>query len=269
MNLAELRKLPHLSASSIGTYIDCSMKYKLAKIDKLPPSHISDSLVYGSTIHRVLEVFHEARMYNERVPLSMILELFEDYWKLELNRTSSVKFKKGVTAESLLNQGKSLLTVYCDKYPYDDYKVIGTEEAISFTIPGLPVPIIGAIDLLEEDDSETLIITDHKTAGRAFSNAEVLKNMQLTIYQIAMKKRYPGREILLKLDALIKTKKPRFEQFYTYRDEVAEQRVIKKILAVWDGIQKEVFIPNEESMFCGNCEQKLNCNNWFAGRRAA
>ena len=269
MNLAELRKLPHLSASSIGTYIDCSLKYKLARIDKLPPAFVSDSLIYGSTIHRVLEVYHEARMHDERVPLSTILELFEGCWNEALEKSGKVKFNKGATPESLLHEGKSLLTVYYDKYPCNDFKVIATEEAISFTIPGLPVAIIGAIDLLEEDESGTLIITDHKTAGRAFSNAEILKNMQLTIYQMAMRKRYPDRNILLKLDALIKTKKPRFEQFYTYRDEVAEQRAVKKILAVWDGIQKEVFIPNEESRYCSNCEQKLNCNDWFNQRRAA
>ena len=269
MTLAELRKLPHLSASSIGTYIDCGLKYKLAKIDKLPPAFKSDSLVYGSTIHRVLEVYHEARMHDERVPLSMILELFEDYWGEELKKTSNIKFKKGVTAKSLLHEGKSLLTVYCDKYPYDDFKVIGVEESISFTIPGLPVAIIGAIDLLEEDESGTLIITDHKTAGKAFSMAEVNRNMQLTIYQIAMRKEYPGRDILLKLDALIKTKKPRFEQFYTFRDDLDEQRTIKKILAVWDGIQKEVFIPNEESRYCSGCEYKFHCNDWFAQRMVA
>ena len=206
MNLAELRKLPHLSASSIGTYIDCGMKYKLAKIDKLAPAFKSDSLCYGSTIHRVLEVYHEARMYNERVPLSMILELFEEYWNEELTKTSNIKFKKGVTAESLFIEGKSLLTVYCDKYPYDDFKVLSVEEAISFTIPGLPVAIIGGIDLVEEDESGTIIITDHKTAGKAFSLAEVNRNIQHTIYQMAMKKLYPGRDILYKIEALIKTK---------------------------------------------------------------
>lgn len=123
---------------------------------------------------------------NSVGPLSMILELFEDYWGEELSHSSKIKFKKGATAESLFLEGKSLPTVYCDKYPYDDFKVIGTEEPFSFTIPGLPMAIIGGIDLLEEDESGTIIITDHKTAGKAFSLAEVNRNMQLTIYQMAM-----------------------------------------------------------------------------------
>ncbi|MCK5679204.1 hypothetical protein KAI46_00150, partial [bacterium] len=85
----------------------------------------------------------------------------------------------------------------------------------------------------------------------------------------AMRKQYPDREILLKLDALIKTKKPRFEQFYTFRDDFDEQRVVKKILAVWNGIQKEVFIPNEESRYCFSCEYKSHCNNWFTQKMVA
>ena len=268
MELAELRNKPHLSASSIGTYIDCGLKFKLAKIDRLKPEFISDSLVYGSAVHKVLECFHEARMHDEKLPLFQLLELYEKCWDEELENRDNVRFKEGVSAETILNEGKSLLTVYYDQYPCE-YKVIDTEMPFSFTLENLPVAIIGAIDLLEEDETGAIIITDHKTSGRAFSNAEVDRNMQLTLYQMAMKEKYPDREFVLKLDALIKTKKPRFEQFYTFRDELAEQRLKRKILAVWEGIEKEVFIPNEESWFCPGCEYKSHCNDWFEERRAA
>jgi putative RecB family exonuclease len=268
MDLAELRKLPHLSASAIGTYIDCSLKYKLAKIDRLAPDFISDSLIYGSVIHQLLEIYHEARMHDETIPLSEWLELFERHWFEALEKAGNIKFNKDATAETLLNEGKSLLTIYYDRYPRE-YKVMATEMPFSFTLDGLPIVIIGAIDLIEEDESGTIIITDHKTSGRAFSNDEVNRNMQLTLYQMAMKEQYPDRDFMLKLDALIKTKTPRFEQFYTFRDELAEQRLKRKILAVWNGIEKEVFIPNEESWFCKGCEYKSHCNNWFEERRAA
>jgi putative RecB family exonuclease len=267
MELAELREKPHLSASSIGTYIECSLKYKLARIDNLKPDFISAALVYGSTIHKVLESYHQARKHNEKLPLSYLLELYEKYWENELKARENIRFKSGVTAEILLNEGKSLLTVYYDRYPCE-YRVIDTEMPFSFTLENLPIAIIGAIDLLEEDEDGSIIITDHKTSGRAFSIGEVERNLQLTIYQLAMREAYPDREIILKLDALIKTRKPKFEQFYTFRDEEAEQRLKRKIAAVWQGIEREVFIPNEESWFCGSCEYKTHCNEWFL-RRAA
>jgi len=269
MNLAELRKSPHLSASSIGTYIECGLQYKLAKIDHLPPEFTADALVFGTTIHRILESFHEARMHAEMLPLSVILANLEMFWEEELAKAENIKFNKGADATSLLNTGKSLLTTYYDKYPDDGYKVIATEEPFILTIPGLPINIIGAIDLLEEDEDGTIIITDHKTAGKAFSIAEVERNMQLTIYYMAMKQQHPDREIILKLDALIKTKKPRFEQFYTYRSEIDEIRIIRKIKAVWQGIQNGTFVPNDTSWKCPGCAYKNHCNEWFEQQEEA
>ena len=107
-------------------------------------------------------------------------------------------------------QGVDLLTAWYSKLPDDNFKVIGIEEAFTFELPELPIPVIGAIDLVEEDESGTIIITDFKTAGRAYGIDEVDNNMQMTVYQLAMKSNgFGGREILLKLDCLIKTKKPK------------------------------------------------------------
>ena len=143
MELAKLRQLPHLSASGIGSYVDCGLRYRLSKIDHLEAEFTSDALAYGSTIHRVLENYHEARMHNELLSLSMVLELFDEYWDEQLQVTSDIKFSKDHTAESLLHEGKSLLTTYYDQYPKDDFKVVGVEEPFSFSLPGLPVVLIG------------------------------------------------------------------------------------------------------------------------------
>jgi putative RecB family exonuclease len=157
-----------------------------------------------------------------------------------------------------------LLTAWYTKLPDDNFKVIGIEEAFSFELPNLPVPVIGAIDLVEEDGSGTIIITDFKTSGRAYSIDEVDNNMQMTVYQLAMKANgFGGREILLKLDCLIKTKKPRFEQYYTTRNYVDELRLIRKFEKVWEGISSEVFIPNDQSWRHKNCPYRQTCDKWF------
>ena len=101
---------------------------------------------------------------------------------------------------------------------------------------------------MEEDESGTIIITDFKTAGRAYGIDEVDNNMQMTVYQLAMKSNgFGGREILLKLDWPYKTKKPRFEQYYTTRNYIDELRLIRKLKKVWEGINSGVFVPNDTS----------------------
>ena len=119
-------------------------------------------------------------------------------------------------------------------------------------------------DDFEEDESGTIIITDFKTSGRAYSIDEVDSNMQMTVYQLAMKSNgFGGREILLKLDCLIKTKKPRYEQYYTTRSYIDELRLIRKIEKVWEGINNEVFVPNDTSWRHKNCPYRSACDSWF------
>ena len=52
---------------------------------------------------------------------------------------------------------------------------------------------------------------------------------------------FSDREIILKFDTLIKTKKPKFEQYYTLRSEIDEKRLIRKIKKVWEGNSEGVF----------------------------
>ncbi len=78
MNISELRKEPHLSASAITTYIDCGLQYKLGRIDRLPPEFIADALVFGTVIHKVLEEFHTERLVGNRMTLRDMQEVFEN-----------------------------------------------------------------------------------------------------------------------------------------------------------------------------------------------
>ena len=54
MDIQELRNEPHLSASSVGDYIDCGLLYRFGRIDKIPPEFRADALEFGAVIHQVL-----------------------------------------------------------------------------------------------------------------------------------------------------------------------------------------------------------------------
>ena len=267
MDISELRKEPHLSASSIGDYIDCGLLYKLGRIDKLLPEFHSSDLEFGSAIHKVLEAYYREKLQGNLLSVKELHTIFEKVWREVVEDQKDIRYSEGKDLKSLLLEGKELLTACYNKIQHDhQFKVIAVEEPFSFNLEGCPVPIIGAIDLIEEDESETLVITDWKTSGRAYSNDEVDRNFQLTLYQIAAKKNgYSDKEILLKFDCLIKTKTPKFEPYYTTRNEIDEIRAIKKIREVWDGITKGVFIPNDGSSNwkCKGCAYKKACDQWF------
>lgn len=263
MDIGELWKTPHLSASSIGKYIDCSLMYRFSKIDKLKPEITSDALIFGSAIHFVVSLINQGRKVGSLLGLSDIYQSFEEQWTAAVNRTENLRYSKGNTFDSLLAQGKNMLKAYVESGLDEGFKVISIEEPFRFTIPGLAVPIIGITDLIEEDNSGTVIITDYKTRNKAYSENDIDTDMQLTLYQMAIKaSEYRDREIMLRFIALIKTKTPKVEHYWTTRTELDEKRLEKKAIQVWDGIQKSVFIPNDGHWKCTNCGYKTACEAW-------
>jgi putative RecB family exonuclease len=66
MDLSELRQQPHLSASSIGDYIECGMLYRFGRIDRLPMEFVSDAMEFGSVIHMVLAEYYQAKITGDK-----------------------------------------------------------------------------------------------------------------------------------------------------------------------------------------------------------
>ena len=68
--------------------------------------------------------------------------------------------------DTLLEQGLEMLRVWLNQYTEDESRVVGVEEVFLLEIPGLPVPVIDAIDLLLEDQQSAITVVDYKTAAR-------------------------------------------------------------------------------------------------------
>ena len=225
-------------------------------------------MVYGITVHRVLADFHQERLIGKLLSSDDLCDLFGMYWKSAAEDKESIKYSKKNNYDSIMNGGKALLSAYHRHLPKDLYTIVAIEEPFSITPDGLDIPIIGVMDLVEEDRDGTIVITENKTSGKAYSNSQIDKNLQLTVYQIAARSNgYADREILLRIDCLIKTRLPKFQQYYTSRSRLDEHRAIRKIKKAYDGIKKGVFIPNDTSWKCPYCEFKdPYCDQWFSRR---
>jgi putative RecB family exonuclease len=264
MTFDDLKQLPHLSASGIRDYLECGLLYKLSRIDRQPPAFRNDTFEFGKAIHLTLAEFYQAKQQGKKQPLEQLLVSFEFFWRHRAEDQDDIRYGKGKNFSGLLDEGKELLKAYYDELPPDNFKVLAIEKPFWFELPDLDIPIIGIFDLVEEDDAGTIIITDWKTSSRAYSNADIDKHLQMTLYHLAARTRGgKGRNLLLRIDCLVKTKKPRLEQYYTSRTTLDEQRLLKKIKQVHYGIQQGVFVPNDNSWRCGTCAYQIYCNDWF------
>jgi len=266
MNIAELRKTPHLSASAINDYLDCGLSYKFGRVDGIKSESHSASLLVGSCIHKALEDFHLARQQNHRKTEDFLHERFDYHWKEELESDRNYRFNEDESPDDLITLSKQLLTVYFKNFSFKDYRVLNVEMPFSFEIEGVDIPIIGIIDLVEVDSSGLVIITDFKTASKAYSKADIDSSLQLTLYYMAARRcGFDANEILLKFDCMIKTKTPKFAQYYTVRTEQDENRMVKKVQEVWKAIQNNTFVPHDGTWKCGYCSFRNHCDRWFSG----
>ena len=262
----EIKQQPHISASSLQTYMTCGLQYKFSRVDKLKPAFTADNLVFGSTVHKVLQEFYQERMVGNNLDAEELQRLWAKYWDeseaaLDNDR---IQYSAGKDFVTLSEEGRGLLAAFHEALPEEDNnRIISIEQPFVCLVEDA-WPLIGITDLIEEDEAGNLIVTDWKSSARAYSSGIVDGHQQLTIYFGAMQANgYENREILLKLHVLIKTKVPKCEAYYTTRTDDDWNRAVKLIQQVCEGIQKSVFIPNTLSYRCSNCSYKCYCDQWF------
>ena len=255
--------IDHLSYSSIRQYIDCGLQYKFRKVDEIKPEFTSDNLVFGSSVHKALAKFNQYRAENKAVSAAELGDWFEEYWTGAVQNNGQIKYSGSNDYQSCLILGKSLLETFHNHNQNSDYQVLEIEKEFKLELEGFEYPIIGYIDLLETDDAGNILVTEYKTSSKAYSRTQIDLNEQVTLYDLAIQSLYPDKQIITKLDCLIKTKKPKFEQYYTHRDQDDHNRLLKVVKAVARGIKHQVFIPNTSGWKCGYCEYSGLCAEWL------
>ena len=84
----------------------------------------------------------------------MCIKLFEHNWRsVAEGEATEIRYAVGKDFKTLLLTGIDILSIWHGKLADDNYRILSIEEPFSFDIPGLPIPLIGAIDLVEEDES--------------------------------------------------------------------------------------------------------------------
>lgn len=163
-----------LSYSSISTYIECPLKFKLKYIDGLsekPKPYLS----FGSSLHDALEF-----MYSYRPPppsLEDVLSYFEKNWISE-------GYANEEEEEGYFSYGKEILREYYKENIKDLKPPVAVEYKFDIEIEGIPVT--GYIDRIDKLEGGSAEIIDYKSGKNVFDKSQVEKNEQLTLYQLAV-----------------------------------------------------------------------------------
>lgn len=113
---------------------------------------------------------------------------------------------------------------------------IGTEYEFNIVVPGTEVPMIGIMDLVIEEDPDTIHIIDYKTGSWTQNYDECREDIQVKMYSLAArrefiddinKKGYKYKNVILTFDYF--TKSPITLAFTADEDKATEVYVRRKI----------------------------------------
>ena len=254
-------KIDHLSVSQVNEYLGCSQQYYFHRIAELEPYDTPSALVVGSAIHAAIEHFNVLKRDGTTASLQEMQQVFEHVLREEEKAPKPVNYGSSCLEEQVSLGGPWLQAFLEVQSPLEKVKTV--EESFEITLPGLAIPVVGRVDAVLEDP-ESIIVVDYKTAATKPSISDVEANLQMTLYGIWAKRRWPNREIKLRMDYVVKAKRsPTCVQVLTSRTAMDEQRCVLLFQKVYNHIQMlraEVIDPLPvPSWKCAGCGYRKVC----------
>ena len=254
-----VKKEVKLSATRINTFLQCKLKYWYNYVEHLPKTP-NPVFRLGLAVHESLEYAGELWLQKEDR---------ESFTKAEtkkiLDKYNEVSISEGIEDVTIHNEGRDLVTARLKNF-VAGRKLISLEQKFGMgdgrdITTALGVPLIGAIDKIEEIDEDTLLVVDYKTSKTAPDMDQLRGDIQLSIYDYVVRQLYPQYDrILLSLDLL------RSDVVYTYRtddERIKFEDYLKEVYDQMCAMKKKDARP-QMNMFCPWCDYKEFCEDYKA-----
>lgn len=250
--------IEHLSYSSITAYLDCPENWRRKYIAK-EPTMSSPALVFGSAFHGTIEKFVVE-------PATDILSIWSGAWNKAIE--SQPIFWGTDTPEETYNDG---VRMFSNAALLEEVKKIkpGVDEAgakierkVELRVPGVPIPIIGYIDIILEDGTPA----DFKTSSRSWSDDKAADSLQGLFYLAALNQAGVKINWNFKHIVFVKTKEPKVQLLENTHTPGELFFLFNMIQQVWKGIEAEVFPTNTSTWKCNEkyCDFYANCRGKYA-----
>ncbi|GBE29092.1 PD-(D/E)XK nuclease superfamily protein [bacterium BMS3Bbin04] len=248
-------ELPYLSASRIKCYLSCPQKFKLQYVLKTPWAFQPSAMVLGIAVHEAIEVYYKTWMDGRRLSLSDMHDVFEESWRTETDG----KRLDVDDPEPAKNMGKDLVATFHDQVRPQNVMAIEYDFRVPLLFKDsgevLGVDLVGRIDLIEADNAGNIVIADSKTMARRPSEQDLAIDLQLSAYAYAARQLgivHADETVLLRIDALMKTKTPAFIQLFTTRTPDSDTQFVRLAADIIHAVVSGAF-PANPGWQCGGC----------------
>ena len=253
----------HISPSAAKSYLSCSLQFyfdRVARIRKKTPV----ALHLGKAVHAALQCFHLARWRGGDDSPEAIAAAYEISFAALERDEGPVNFDDEADREKVRLDGLRVVAAYLDSPEAMKEKPRAVEVLLKENIPGLSVPLTGAMDLVENNYTPV----DFKSAAAKpdRENAAFDHEIQLVSYHLLMETAIGQVPPSLDLVFLVKTKTPQVIRVSSPpADDHRKRRVIGLLETAVQGIAAQRYHP-QPGMQCSWCQYRNECMAWLPGR---
>ncbi len=252
----------HISPSAAKSYLSCSLRFWFERVACIRKP-TTPALHLGKTVHAALQAFHLARWRGGDDSPEAVAAAYEDAFQRLEREEGPVRFGTEAAREKCRLDGLRVVAAYLDSPEAMKDKPRAVEVFLREEIPGLSVPLTGAMDLVEGD----LTPVDFKSAAAKPdpANAAFEHEIQLVSYQLLMEAATGETPPSLDLVFLVKTKTPQVIRVKSPpADPHRKRRVTALLETAVEGIANDRHHP-QPGMHCSWCQYRTECRAWLPG----
>ena len=228
-----------LSASDIHTYRSCPLRYKFARVLRIPTEQTIHQR-FGIVVHQVLERYHSDRGST----LAQMLALLDSGWR-------RAGFSESERDRELFDKARRALTHYHARLGQGKSTPVWFERQFDFRLG--PHHLRGRVDRVDRVGEEEYELIDYKTS-RPKTAEQLREDIQLSLYALAAREDWglesSRQAYYYVLDDLIVP---------VARDARDAEAVGGIVLEVGEGILAQEFEPTPSRAACSICDYRIVC----------
>jgi DNA helicase II / ATP-dependent DNA helicase PcrA len=228
-----------LSASDIETYRTCPLKYKFARVFRIPQEPTLNQR-FGILVHQVLERFH----VGGGTTWDEMAGLLEAGWR---------RGGFGDTDQERQLQGKArtALERYLERFRTEPSEPVWFERQFSFRLG--PHLLRGRVDRVDKHPDGAYELIDYKT-GRPKTAAQLRDDVQLAVYALAARDAWDLEAARQSYHYVLDDRKVPLPPGAVDREWISDT-----VLQVAEGILGQGFEPTPSYAACSMCDYRIVC----------
>ena len=231
-----------LSASDIETYRTCPLKYKFARVFRIP-SEPTLNQRFGILVHQVLERFHAGGETGAR-SLPELLGLLEAGWRRG-------GFGDSEEERQLRAKATQALLRYHERSQGEEGEPVWFERAFQFRLG--PHLLRGRVDRVDRLPDGGYELIDYKT-GRPKTPTQLREDVQLSLYAVGAREAWELEAAQQSYYYVLDDAKVPVE-----RSEQDRDWITATVLEVGEGILSQGFEPTPSFAACSMCDYRIAC----------